>query len=86
MLRHYCLGMSRRLFVRRLQLWRISELFSAQFMNPGAIAATGGITYDVLSGGYLLSVGNEVDEPYDFNYKASRKDYTTSALRRRGKR
>lgn len=74
------------MYDNRGEIWRMSEMYATQFINPGAMGATASITYDFLSGGYLLNASNEVEEPYDFHYKASRSDYTTSALRRKGKR
>ncbi|GAA6136241.1 DUF1329 domain-containing protein [Oceaniserpentilla sp. 4NH20-0058] len=70
----------------RGELWRASENFALHFQNQGALLASGSAHHDLLSGGYLAALNNEEDEAYNFDYKPRRKDFTTSALRRSGKR
>lgn len=70
----------------RGELWRVSENLPVQFQNIGVMQTAGSIHHDLLSGGYLAQLNNEESDPYVLDYKAYRKDFTTSALRRKGKR
>lgn len=70
----------------RGELWRVSEGHALQFVDVSSLWYAGGVTYDLLSGGYLAELSNEEDKPFNFEYSASRGDFSTSALRRQGKR
>lgn len=70
----------------RGELWRVSENHALQFVNVSALWNVGDVVYDLLSGGYLATLSNEEENSYDFSFRADRSDFTTSALRRSGKR
>jgi len=70
----------------RDQLWRVSEGHVLQFVNantPWYIAST---NYDLSSGRYIVNLNNEEREPFNFNKKFHRKNFTAAAIRRQGKR
>ncbi len=68
------------------KLWRTSEGHSLQFVNantPWYIALT---YYDLLSSRYIVELNSEERDAFVFNSQLKRKDFTTSAIRRQGKR
>jgi len=71
----------------RGELWRVTESLAVQYQPFGVQTNFGVVTHDILAGSYLAELANEEDQQsIDFAYKAYRKDFTTSALRRAGKR
>mgnify|MGYP000668583113 CR=1 FL=1 len=70
----------------RGQLWRVAEGHPIQFVNANApwyIALT---NYDLMSGRYMAELNNEERNAFKFGTQVKRKAFTTSALRRSGKR
>ncbi|WP_298443944.1 DUF1329 domain-containing protein [uncultured Ferrimonas sp.] len=71
----------------RGDLWRVQEghfVLDYRVQVPWLAAE---VLHDLTNGRYLaMGLTNEEKVGIDFNYMASRKDYTTSALRRKGKR
>ncbi len=68
------------------KLWRTSEGHSLQFVNantPWYIALT---YYDLISSRYIVELNSEERDAFVFNSPLERKDFTTSAIRRQGKR
>ena len=74
------------IYDNRGELWRVHENYALQFQNVGSLYTAGGSSHDLLSGGFLADLSNEEENAFNFAYKAARKDFTTSALRRKGKR
>jgi len=75
------------LYDNRGELWRVSEGHALQYQKVGGMYYAGTVTYDVLSGGFIAEFSNEEGaEGFNFDFTASRRDFTTSALRRAGKR
>jgi len=67
-------------------LWRLAEGHSLQFVNvntPWYIAAT---NYDLISGRYMAELSTEERDAFIFGANVKRKAFSTSALRRSGKR
>jgi hypothetical protein len=67
-------------------LWRVSEGHALQFVNANASWYVSTTNYDLLSGRYLVELNNEEKEPFIFGKEAKRKQFTSAALRRSGKR
>ena len=70
----------------RGELWRVSEGHSMQFVNvdaPWYVALT---NYDLQSGRYMAELNNEERNAFKFGSFKKRKEFTTSAIRRSGKR
>ncbi len=70
----------------RGNLWRVAEGHALQFVNvdaPWYIATT---NYDLSSGRYMAQISNEERNDFKFGIKTKRKDFTTAAIRRSGKR
>mgnify|MGYP000110461204 FL=1 len=70
----------------RGQLWRVAEGHSMQFVNvdaPWYVALT---NYDLQSGRYMAELNNEERDAFKFGSFKKRKEFTTSAIRRSGKR
>jgi hypothetical protein len=70
----------------RGQLWRVAEGHAMQFVNantPWYIALT---NYDLMSGRYMAELNSEERDAFKFGSEVKRKTFTTSALRRSGKR
>jgi len=70
----------------RGQLWRVAEGHSMQFVNvdaPWYVAAT---NYDLMSGRYMAELSTEEHDAFKFGSFKKRKEFTTSAIRRSGKR
>jgi len=70
----------------RGELWRASEGHSLQFVDANAPWYVSVTNYDLFSGRYLVELNNEESNPFDFDKKANRREFTASALRRAGKR
>jgi len=73
-------------FDTRGELWRVSEGHAMQFVNANATWYAAQTNYDLLSGRYMVSLSNEELNAFNFDAKLKRKMFTTSALRRSGKR
>jgi len=70
----------------RGQLWRASEGHAMQFVNANTPWYVSNTNYDLFSGRYLVDLNNEERNPFVFGKKVKRKDFTSSAIRRQGKR
>jgi len=70
----------------RGQLWRASEGHALQFVNANTPWYVSDTSYDLLSGRYLVKLSNEERNAYVFDKKVKRKDFTSAAIRRMGKR
>ncbi len=70
----------------RGNLWRVAEGHPMQFVNADAPFYIASTNYDLSSGRYMAQVANEERDAFSFGYDARRKDFTTAALRRSGKR
>jgi len=70
----------------RDELWRVSEGHSLQFANVNTPFYVSITNYDLLSDRYLVELGNEEREAYNFDSKMSRTRFTSSSIRRMGKR
>jgi len=71
---------------RRGELWRVSEGHALQFVNANTPWYASTTNYDLMSGRYMVSLSNEERISFNFNKVVKRKFYTTSAIRRSGKR
>lgn len=67
-------------------LWRTAEGHPMQFVNVNTNFYVSMTNYDLLSGRYMVELSNEEREPFKFNTVLSRQDFTTSSIRRQGKR
>ncbi len=70
----------------RGDLWRVSEGHAMQFVNAKTLHYVGEFSYDLMSGRYLAQLSNEEKNSFDFDLKLRRKDFSTGAIRRSGKR
>jgi len=70
----------------RGQLWRVAEGHAVQFVNANTSWYAGMISYDLMSGRYIAELSTEERDAYKFNIPMKRKEFTTSALRRSGRR
>ncbi len=70
----------------RDQIWRVSEGHAINYYDVPNYWYTVEAHYDLQSGRYLALGLNNEEEMYDFNAELSKKDFTTSALRREGRR
>jgi len=70
----------------RGELWRVSEGHALQFVNANTPWYVSNTNYDLLSGRYLVSLSNEERNGFVFDKKVTRKDFTSAAIRRIGKR
>jgi len=70
----------------RDELWRVSEGHSLQFTNVNTPFYISTTNYDLLSGRYIIELSNEEREPFKFDSEMSRQQFTTSSIRRQGKR
>jgi len=70
----------------RGNLWRVAEGHAMQFVNTDSLWYAGNTNYDLSSGRYMAQLFNEEANPLKFGIKAKRSDFSTSALRRSGKR
>ncbi|OMH28364.1 DUF1329 domain-containing protein [Motiliproteus sp. MSK22-1] len=71
----------------RGELWRVGEAHAFQYRDAKVPWHVGEVLHDLLSGRYLAgSLTNEEAEGFNFGVSLSRKEFTTSAIRRSGKR
>ncbi len=68
------------------ELWRTAEGHPIQFVNANTLFYVSATNYDLLSGRYMIELSNEEREPFKFGVELSRKEFTTSSIRRQGKR
>ncbi len=70
----------------RGELWRVSEGHTMQFVNANTPWYSSITNYDLVSGRYMVELNNEERNAFKFNSVVKRKDFTTAAIRRSGKR
>ncbi len=70
----------------RGELWRVAEGHAMQFVNAHALWYVSITSYDLSSGRYVVELNSEERNAFKFNSVVKRKDFTTSAIRRSGKR
>ncbi len=70
----------------RGKLWRVAEGHSMQFVNVDAPWYVASTNYDLVSGRYMAELNNEERDAFKFGSFKKRKEFTTSAIRRSGKR
>ena len=71
----------------RGELWRVGEAHAFQYQDAKVLWHVGEALHDLVSGRYLVgSLTNEEKEGFKFGTSLSRKEFTTSAIRRSGKR
>ncbi len=71
----------------RGELWRVAEAHAFQYRDASVPWHVGEVLHDLLSGRYLAgSLTNEEKEGFNFGIALKRKAFTTSAIRRSGKR
>ena len=70
----------------RGELWRVSEGHAMQFVNANTTWYVANTSYDLISGRYVADLNNEERDAIVFGEKMKRKEFTTSALRRSGRR
>ncbi len=70
----------------RDQIWRVSEGHGINYYDVPTYWTTVEVHYDLQSGRYIAIALNNEEEVYDFNVKFKRKDFSTGALRRAGRR
>ena len=70
----------------RGELWRVSEGHGMQFVNVDSFLFSSVTSYDLISGRYFIELSNEEKSPFKFNKEMKRKEFTSAALRRQGKR
>ena len=70
----------------RGELWRAAEGHALQFVNANTPWYVSDTSYDLLSGRYLVRLANEERNAFVFDKKVKRKDFTSAAIRRMGKR
>jgi len=70
----------------RDELWRVAEGHSMQFVNANVPWYTSVTNYDLNSGRYSVMLSSEERNAFNFGFEVKRKDFTTSAIRRSGKR
>jgi len=70
----------------RGQLWRVSEGHAMQFVNANTPWYTSITNYDLISGRYMVELNSEERNAFKFGSVVKRKDFTTAAIRRSGKR
>ncbi|MEH6344298.1 MAG: DUF1329 domain-containing protein [Bermanella sp.] len=71
---------------QRGQLWRVAEGHAMQFINVDTPWYTSITNYDLISGRYMVELNIEERNAFDFKQELKRKDFTTAAIRRSGKR
>ncbi len=64
----------------------MAEGHALQFVNANATWYAAQINYDLISGRYVAELNAEVRDAFKFGAVVKRKAFTTSALRRSGKR
>ena len=70
----------------RGELWRVSEGHAMQFVNANTTWYVANTSYDLISGRYVAELNNEERDAMIFGENMKRKEFTTSALRRSGRR
>ncbi len=70
----------------RGELWRFAEGHSMQFVNANTPLYAATTSYDLISGRYSVQLNNEERDAFIFDTPMKRKEFTTSALRRSGRR
>ena len=71
----------------RGELWRVGEAHAFQYRDAKVLWHVGEVLHDLLSGRYLVgSLTNEEKEGFKFGVSIKRNEFTTSALRRAGRR
>ncbi len=70
----------------RGELWRMAEGHAMQFVNANATWYAAQISYDLMSGRYIAELNSEEHDSFKFDIPMKRKEFTTSALRRSGRR
>jgi len=70
----------------RGELWRVSEGHTLQFVNANTPWYSSITSYDLVSGRYMVELNNEERNAFKFGSVVKRKSFTTSAIRRSGKR
>ncbi|MEH6345748.1 MAG: DUF1329 domain-containing protein [Bermanella sp.] len=70
----------------RGELWRVSEGHTMQFVNANTPWYSSITNYDLVSGRYMVELNSEERDAFKFNAQVKRKDFTTGAIRRSGKR
>lgn len=70
----------------RGNLWRVAEGHALQFVTVDAPWYIANTNYDLSSGRYMAQLSNEERNDFGFGVKMKRSDFSTSALRRSGKR
>ncbi|PIA68047.1 DUF1329 domain-containing protein [Pseudomonas sediminis] len=66
-------------------LWRVGESHLQYFYDAQVSYATPEVLYDLIAGRYIASgMINESSKPYDFTFKASKKDFLPATLRTMG--
>ena len=73
-------------FDDRGQLWRTSEGHALQFVNANTPWYVTTTNYDLFSGRYIVELNNEERDAFKFNNTVEHRNFTTSAIRRLGKR
>lgn len=68
-------------------VWRYSEAHSVNFYDVPLVWTAGNITYDLKKGGYYAEwLITSDDKPHRFDVKLNKRNFTSSAIRREGKR
>ncbi|MEH6811182.1 MAG: DUF1329 domain-containing protein, partial [Motiliproteus sp.] len=71
----------------RGELWRVGEAHAFQYRDAKVLWHVGEILHDLQSGRYLAgSLTNEEKDGFTFGVALKRKEFTTGAIRRSGKR
>ncbi|MEH6344276.1 MAG: DUF1329 domain-containing protein [Bermanella sp.] len=70
----------------RGNLWRVAEGHAMQFVNVNTTWYSSITNYDLISGRYMAQLNNEERDSFKFDSLLKRKDFTTAAIRRSGKR
>ncbi len=73
-------------FDTRGELWRVAEGHAMQFVNANTPWYAAMTNYDLNSGRYGATLSSEERDAFNFNFEVKRKVFTTSAIRRSGKR
>ena len=70
----------------RDQLWRVSESHNINYYEVPTFMPTAEVHHDLQSGRYIASYLSNEAEPFKFNVKFNKKNFTPSSLRRSGRR
>ncbi|WP_420588487.1 DUF1329 domain-containing protein [Bacterioplanoides sp.] len=70
----------------RGEIWRVAEAHALQYTSATVPWSAGEIIHDLQSGRYIAMGLTNEEKPVNFEFQASHKDYTPSALRRNAKR